>query len=126
MKARGHRRGTTVATLAALILVVQMVLSAWAGAAMAAQPMFDSFGNPLCITSTSDNAPSPDHPGKIPACCIVGCGAVSPVLPAGAANEAPLPVEFAPIVLGFAPRETGTVSSPDHDPSSPRAPPLAI
>lgn len=122
----GNRR-SAVAFVAATILVVQAFLSAWAGAAMAAQPMFDAFGNPLCISDTvrDSGAPGDDH-GKLPSCCTLGCSAVSPLLaPPGDVVAAGLALSVS-IARAPAARTVPIVAGLDHDPGSPRAPPLHV
>lgn len=113
--------------LAALVLVVQTFLSAWTGAAMAGQPTVDAFGNPLCISDAvqDTSAPAGGH-GAAPACCALGCGAVSTVLPAPADHADLVAVEFPTTVPARAPSEPAPASRPDYDPGSPRAPPPSV
>ncbi|MBX3568715.1 MAG: hypothetical protein KF914_11705 [Rhizobiaceae bacterium] len=112
-----------VAFVAALVLLMQAFTSAWAAGAMPIPPMLDSFGNPLCITGTDLGGTPSDH-SKLPNCCTFGCGSVSPVLQApdfdGAAIARPLVVSHVLHAIG----EAIVAHSPDHDPGSPRAPPL--
>ena len=120
------RRGTAIALVAALIFVVQASLSVWAGAAAAAQPMLDAFGNPLCITSDDGSSlPGDDH-ARQPNCCTLGCSTFSPVLPEpdrGALDVATF--RGSDVLL-----PPGTVSTGlrglDHAPGSPRAPPQIV
>lgn len=125
-KAQDNRR-SAVAFWAAVILVVQASLSAWAGAAMAGQPMQDSFGNPLCINNVVSDSDTPigDH-GKLPSCCMLGCAYASPVLlQAGgdwlSALDPRAADAFAPVAW-----TSPLVADLDHDPGNPRAPPLTL
>lgn len=118
------KRGSAVAFIAALILVVQAFTSAWAAGAMPIQPMLDAFGNPLCITSTDQgDGPASDH-SKLPNCCTFGCSTVSPVLlvPDFDGTAIALPLVTSHVL--FATGKDVVHSAPDHDPGSPRAPPL--
>ncbi|MGD9914518.1 MAG: hypothetical protein AB7S80_10595 [Rhizobiaceae bacterium] len=117
---------SVVAFLAALVFVVQTSFVAWAGAAVAAGPTLDAFGNPLCITSHEVSGSTDGDHGKVPSCCTLGCASVAPVLdqPAGTA------------VLVLAAAHTVSVPAPDgiepglkrldHDIASPRGPPSAL
>ncbi len=125
-KLPGKRR-STVAFIAAAILVVQAFVVAWGSAAMAAQPMLDDFGNPLCVTSTVQDgtAPAGDH-GQLPPCCLVGCTVASASL--AAPDMAVIVVEFELPADGVSPlpAPVAALVSRDHDPGSPRAPPLHV
>lgn len=111
-----------VAFVAALVLLMQAFTSAWAAGAMPMQPLLDSFGNPLCITGTDHGGTPSDH-SKLPNCCTLGCGSVSPALHVpdldGAAIARPLVVSHVLHAIG----EDIIARSPEHDPGSPRAPP---
>lgn len=120
-----HRRGSAVALVAVFVLVLQSFLSAWAVGAMPATPMLDAFGNPLCITSTDHNASgqSGDH-SSLPNCCAFGCTFSSSVLTTGPDNGTGLLRPLSSVEVRFHLRRTVHIQSPDHDPGSPRAPPL--
>lgn len=121
---RSMRKGSSaVAFLAALILCVQTFLSAWAGAAMADQPTLDAFGNPLCITSADHGNGSTDH-STMPACCTLGCSAAVSVLPVPAFDDAAIARPLLASIIAVGIGEGVVLASPDHDPGSPRAPPL--
>lgn len=121
------KRRSAIALWAVLVLVVHTFVSAWAGAAMAAQPMYDTFGNPLCVTSvvSDDGSTGGDH-AKLPNCCVFGCAAAS------AAVDAPQDV----VIATLAPSLEATIlpeglslrdPRPDaRGPGSPRAPPIAV
>jgi hypothetical protein len=106
------------------MLVLQTVVGALAFEAAPAQ--LDAFGNPLCITSfghSDAGSKGSDH-SKLTDCCALGCSMFSSAFAAPSGNGAvelrlpvfsvPLPDEYG---IGFAPVL-------DHDPGSPRAPPL--
>lgn len=119
-----HRRGSAVALLAACLLVLQSLLSGWAAAQAA--PMLDAFGNPLCLTSAGHDggtAPPGDH-SSLPQCCALGCGAASPLLAAGPTDETGLLRPLSSAAVRFEHVRTFHDHGPDHDPASPRAPPL--
>lgn len=117
-----NRRGSKVAFVAACVLVLQSFLSAWAVGAM---PVLDAFGNPLCVTSVDHGSTTPNggH-SKLPDCCAFGCSMVSPLLAVATADgtgiSQPLPSDHIRFGLGH----SFHVDGPDHDPGSPRAPPL--
>lgn len=120
-----HRRGSAVALVATFVLVLQSFLSAWAAGAMPATPMLDAFGNPLCITSVDHDGSTPanDH-SKLPACCTFGCNLASPLLAAEPAHGVGLLRPLSSADVRFHVHKTVHIQSPDHDPGSPRAPPL--
>ena len=120
-----HRRGSAVAFVAACVLVLQSFLSAWAASAMPATPTLDIFGNPLCITSVDHDASGqPGDQSAVQNCCAFGCASASP-LPEPPGGEAGL---LRPLLahsgLRFHAGDEVRGDSPDHDPGSPRAPPL--
>lgn len=122
-----RRRKGSIALCAALLLLLQSALTAWATSAMPASPLLDAFGNPLCITSTDsgDAHPAGDHP-KLPDCCTFGCSMASALI-------APSPSDAVgvrlPYILPDVPTEPETivlVRSQAHAPGSPRAPPRTV
>lgn len=118
----GHR----VAFVAAFVLLLQSFLTAWAMGAMPIQTV-DAFGNPICITGSdiAGKAPSGDH-SSMHDCCALGCSQASTVLEPPPATVVailhtlsqsdPLSAHADPIL----------VEDADHDPGSPRAPPLTV
>lgn len=115
---------TFAALVAACVIVFQSFFTAWAASAMPIQPMLDIFGNPLCITSfDGSKSPIGDH-SKLPDCCNVGCTMGSSVLavPPAAHVEPLRPLLQSRVVAPL--YRTAAVQIPDHDPGSPRAPPL--
>lgn len=114
-----------IALAAALILVLQAMTSALAVGLSAVPTELDAFGNPICLTGSiqpDDTTGHGDH-HQLPDCCTMGCSMVSavavppsqgPVLVIPQAVSAGRPTWFRQILLPPA---------PDHDPSSPRAPP---
>lgn len=120
-----HKRGSLTALVAAVVLVLQSSLAVWASAAAPAGPMLDSWGNVLCITGMDqeDGNPVKDHSGMLD-CCTLGCGVSSAAL----ATPSNASIVLLHLPLGSkAPRTVSAAPSallPDHDPGSPRAPPL--
>jgi len=118
-------RTSAIAFAAVLVLLAQAMLQSWAGAAMAAQPMFDAFGNPLCISDRVDHDASPGgRHGVLPSCCTLACAAL-------AASVAPPPATvaeiLAPPAMHVAVRRVALPDRPRNDlrgPGNPRAPPL--
>lgn len=127
MRKAPHGKASLTAILAAMLFVVQMMVSSWAMAGSVGQPMVDAFGNPLCVTDADGNpvGPSKDH-GKLPACCAIGCTAFSASLPASLVDPTPdSPVPSAEPAFGL-PRAVGALVRLDHDPGNPRAPPVTL
>lgn len=120
-----HRRGSAVAFVAACILVLQSFLSGWATGALAATPMLDAFGNPLCVTSGDHDGkrPANDH-SKVPDCCTFGCSIASSLLAAAPDDRIGPLRPLSSDDFRFGSLESFHLQSPDHDPGSPRAPPL--
>jgi hypothetical protein len=122
-----HDKRASTAILAALLFVVQMMISSWAMAGSVGQPMVDAFGNPLCVTDADGNSvnPSKDH-RDLPACCTIGCSAFSAGLPASSADPASASLVAAggPTVVPV--RPVDPAARLDHDPGSPRAPPATL
>lgn len=123
---RRTSRSTGIALVAASMLMLQAVLGAVALGTAHTAPLVDIFGNPLCITSAT--GPTDPHDERsaaaLPDCCTSACSMFAPLmndsrvahsLPNPLAVPAPLDFAFDPIALR---------PSPDHDPGSPRAPPL--
>ena len=122
-----HDKRSLTAILAAVVFVVQMMLSSWAMAASVGQPMVDAFGNPLCVTDAGGNPSNPpkDH-NKLPACCTIGCSAFSAGLVAFPADPARVSLAPSPEPAFTLPRASDPVVHLDHDPGSPRAPPVTL
>lgn len=112
--------------IAAYALVLQMLLgSVLLGSAVAA-PVFDDFGNPLCITH-ADSSGQSDHKdsSKLPECCTQACSVFAPVLAPQfsdnflsnrlEASSKPVPAEA----------DIGPFERPETSPGNPRAPPQA-
>ena len=121
MKSRLGTGRSIVALVAALLFIAQASVAAAAG--VAARPMLDVFGNPLCITGMTEDADAPADHGKLPNCCTLGCstagaGALVPVLPDAVAIDYPAWVALKPAVL-----DGPVVRRSDHDPWRPRGPP---
>jgi hypothetical protein len=123
---RKHDRRFAVALVAAAVLVLQSVFSAWASAAPQA-PMLDAFGNPLCITSADGHAPGPAGGHSKPSdCCMLGCAGIAHALAASADATAGLVHQPVPRDVAYAAPRQISLEPADHNPGSPRAPPLTI
>lgn len=121
-----HKRATTVAFIAACVLVLQAFLGAWATGAMAATPTHDAFGNPLCITSVDGHGTTPasDH-SKLPDCCTFGCNMASSLLDTARDDDGiGLLRPLSSHDVRFALAQSFPIQRPDHDPGNPRAPPV--
>ncbi len=123
MSAIRTKQAPWIALAAAMLMLVQSVAGSFA--ATATHPKLDAFGNPLCITSTDHDAPQSDH-GKLTGCCILGCGASASALAAPPernrldAGFESVPLRFAPVFMEF------FIASEDHNPGSPRGPPVLV
>lgn len=119
-----HRRGSLTALVAAFVLVLQSSLTVWASAVAPSDPMLDSWGNVLCITGMDQegNKPANRHSGLLD-CCTLGCGTSSATLAAPSNVSIVLLPPARSDALRTA-RKAAIVQIPDHDPGSPRAPPL--
>lgn len=113
--------------LAALILLVQVSLSTWAGVTMAAPSVVDYFGSAICTPNGASESrlPHGDHGGALD-CCAFGCSSVSPALagPSGAVLFA-VALNIAGHLAPSAPAAPVFVGL-DRGPGGPRAPPLGI
>jgi hypothetical protein len=118
-----------VALVASYVLVLQVLVGAFALGAAAAAPMLDVFGNPICITSTASVETDTDRSthSAIPDCCSVACSMFAPVT---ADARAPhwLSNPRVPATLHrTAPSYAVAPDEPfDHQPGNPRAPPLTV
>ncbi|MBL0934905.1 MAG: hypothetical protein IBJ07_09155 [Rhizobiaceae bacterium] len=126
-RGRGKPWGKGVALVAAYMLVLQALFGAFAFGAAAGVPLFDDFGNPLCITSHEPGhagGEGRDHSG-MPDCCAPGCSMFAPVTDGDREPNAlsnPLRVAYA------IPVAVPAIAAADDiacRPGSPRAPPLA-
>lgn len=116
-----------VALAAAYMLVLQSIVGALALGIGPDASQVDAFGNPLCITSTdaTDGGMGGADHSKLPNCCTFGCSLFSSALAT--------PPESGTSVVRRADQSDGlargydllpAVSARDHEPGSPRAPPL--
>lgn len=125
MIAFARKRGSIGAALAvALILMLQTT----AGALALGQgsPPLDMFGNPLCVTSSTDHtAPAKSGHPSLPECCSLGCNMFATPM-ASPPDGATLPVgRSRRAAVAFVPARLDPSTAQDHDPGSPRAPPPA-
>ncbi len=115
----------SIAFVAGFVFVLQTLTVAWAAGAMPSEPHLDAFGNPLCITSADQDrtAPAGDR-SKLPECCTFGCITAWTTV-AGRTDDNVL---FWRPLLGsdvfFRVHPILGLEAPDHEPGSPRAPPL--
>lgn len=109
----------------AVVLVLQTFAVAWTSGAMAAGPQLDAFGNTLCITSTDHDGavPSSDHV-KALGCCTFACGAAIAAVAAPPEHGVILRRDLAASDIAFSDERVARAHAPDHNPQSPRAPPL--
>jgi len=113
-----------IAFAAALMLLLQSALGAFAAGPDAAQ--LDAFGNVICTHEGAAQLPGGDpHQQHMPACCVLVCSVVS-------AAHAPPPDAGAPTrslaleAVVFAPSAFTHIDfARDRSPSNPRAPPAA-
>lgn len=122
-----HRRDRTVACAVVLVLLLQAFFTAWTTGAMAAGSMpVDAWGNPLCVTS-ADETGSPQGSGvKLPNCCALGCGAAEVTLGHPPLAGEAVRLDLYGTEIRFFETNPPLGISRDHDPGSPRAPPLTI
>lgn len=116
--------GFGVALAAALMLILQTAAASLALGQ--GTPPLDIFGNPLCITtSTEHTAPAKGEHPSLPECCTLGCSMFSSVLASPSTGIALLAEHRreAPVVFRAARLDPST--APEYDPGNPRAPPLA-
>lgn len=119
------RLGT--ACVAAYMLVLQLLFSAFTVGAANSAAGVDAFGNPLCITS--DAAPNPhddSSKGSLPECCMGACSMFAPVgRDAPSAHFLTNPLH-APTALVSTSERPAPSPWPDHSPAHPRAPPAKV
>ncbi|MGQ2906228.1 MAG: hypothetical protein ACT6RL_21610 [Neoaquamicrobium sediminum] len=123
-----HRKDRTVATIAAVILLLQAVFASLAFAAGPGDTTLDAFGNPLCITSfdaPGDDTGQNGHP-VMPDCCTASCSMFAPAT-AGDRSAPPLsnplPASADRHWTSFA--DHSSVPALLRGSGSPRAPPFA-
>jgi hypothetical protein len=114
-----------VALVAAFMLLLQTFATAWSAGAMPAAPLLDAFGNPLCISGADHDskAPAGDHSRQAD-CHTFSCNTALPLLAMPSDQGTAL---LRPLVGSRARPDAHKaihVRAPDHDPGSPRAPPL--
>lgn len=116
-----------IALAAGLVFVVQTLTVAWTAGAMAAGPQLDAFGNPLCITSTDHHNPAPaGKHSKLGDCCTFGCSTGWTIVAESAGDSAVLRRPLLGSDVTFRVTSVARDEAPDHDPGSPRAPPLTV
>ncbi|TDX85065.1 hypothetical protein EDE05_10590 [Neorhizobium sp. R1-B] len=115
------------AFIAAHALVVQMLLASLGMGTALAAPLYDEFGNPLCITHVegpTDNGDR-DHSQALQ-CCTQACSTFTSLFAAPAPGNFlvnRLPVVATKIRIDA---EAGFVKRPETEPGRPRGPPLDI
>lgn len=112
------------ASVAACLLVLQMIAGSLALAAEAA-PARDALGSIICIAHPDAGGPTePQGSHKLPACCLLGCNLFGPGLLAAAAGDViaiRLEIRAEPISVQA---DDGPYARPETHPRNPRAPPL--
>lgn len=116
-----------VALVASYMLVLQVLVGAFAMGAATASPMLDVFGNPLCITSSGAAESDSDRTthSVLPDCCTVACSMFTPATAEDrtVTNWLSNPLDAATSHLP-APINAPTPDAPlDRGPGNPRAPP---
>lgn len=115
------------AFIAAHVLVLQMLLASLGTGTALAAPMYDEFGNPLCITHAEAPADTghEDHSQALQ-CCTQACSTFVLLL------SAPAPGNFLVNRLpAFTTRirieaDAGALKRPETEPGRPRGPPPAV
>jgi hypothetical protein len=124
VSSRGNASRFWIVLVASFVLAAQALLTSWAMAASPQGPTLDIFGNPLCITSPDGHGSTPTHdPGKMPTCCTLACGAfvsiiATPTDTVALAHRTASEEQVVPSFDGI------LASRAEHDPGSPRAPPV--
>jgi hypothetical protein len=119
---RPRRWSTPAALVAALLLLFQSALGAFA---FGTPPQLDAFGNVICTHEGAAKLPGDPHQQYMPACCSAGCSMASPAYPPPPDTDAPVrmpalePVAFPP------PAFRHIDFARDRSPANPRAPPTA-
>ncbi|BCH33280.1 hypothetical protein MesoLjLc_52100 [Mesorhizobium sp. L-8-10] len=123
----GQRPRWWIAFVAGFVLVLQAFAAGWAAGAMPSGPQLDAFGNPLCITSIDhDDGDSTGDHSKLPNCCTFGCSFASFTVAAPSGDGFALLRPLSHPDVFHNTRPGVRAEAPDHDPGSPRAPPLTI
>ena len=124
MKSEGRPGSVRFVLVLAAMFLLQSLLGAVSQSM--AGPL-DQFGNPLCITSMDHAGSQSDHGGKHQAaeCCTLGCSVLSGAI-ATPPDQAPILLGRMVVVERLDERyRRDALIAPDHDPKSPRAPPLS-
>lgn len=115
--------GFGVALAAALMLILQT--AAGALALGQGKPPLDIFGNPLCITtSTEHTAPAKGEHPSLPECCTLGCNMFSAASAMPSEGVVLSVRQRLQTAVRFLPARLDPSTDPKHDPGSPRAPPF--
>lgn len=125
MRLSGRSTGSSsVAFVAAWMLVLQVLLGGFALGA-AASPLLDTFGNPLCITSSDAPAAGLGHTEHttLPDCCTVACSPFAQAANDGRAHSIANPLRAATPRLHAAFDAVGPAFALDPGSGSPRSPP---
>lgn len=127
-KRRRHGRFGLVAIAAAILIALQTLLGTVAMAENAATPMFDAFGNMLCINSVeghdSGSTPNKDR-SLLPECCTLACGLVHTFVPTDTSVTVLFNPLAEPLQKSFIRFAQPFRSALDSLPGNPRAPPFA-
>lgn len=113
-----------VVLVAACVLLLDSLVTAWAAGLAPTVMQVDALGNPLCLVDigSDDSGSTGDH-SKARDCCTIGCSMAAVVLaePSGASLllRPTCRSTISPAVYRPAAR-----APPDYDPGNPRAPPL--
>lgn len=130
MKRSGSKTSNmAIALVATYMLVLQALFGAFALGAAAASPLFDDFGNPLCITSgqLDERSPAPIDHSALPDCCTIVCSMFAPSL---AGDRDAHSLENLLVFITAEPiqrfSDVARNLTLEPGPNSPRAPPLTV
>ena len=110
--------------VAACMLLLDSLVTAWATGSVPARIQVDALGNPLCLVdSDSNGSRSPADHSKMQDCCVIGCtmAATLAAEPSGTSLFLRPAIRTAVAVTVY---RAAARAPPDYDPGNPRAPPL--
>lgn len=110
--------------VAACVLLLDSLVTAWAAGAAPGRIQVDALGNPLCLADAgSDRSSSPADHSKMQDCCVIGCTMAATL----AAEPSGTSLFLRPVIraaVAMAVYRPAARAPPDYDPRNPRAPPL--
>jgi len=113
-----------IVLVAACVLLLDSLVTAWATGMVPARIQVDPLGNPLCLVDTdSDRSGSPADHSAMKDCCVIGCSMTATL----AAEPSGASLFLRPIsrsAVAVAVYRPAARAPPEYDPGNPRAPPL--